>query len=82
MNNNKNATYVAPDFNGDGCVWTQADCGPNGEGFSFHGSGVHVVFADGHVSYIRDTIPLTILRALGTRSDGRNETVVNSADIQ
>jgi len=73
LNNNRGATYVAPDANGDGCTWVNADCGPNGEPFSFHGSGVHVVFADGHVVYLRDSLPTAILRALATRADGRNE---------
>lgn len=75
LNNNRGATYTLPDGNGDGCVWTQADCGPNSEPFSFHGSGVHVVFADGHVAFLRDSLPTTTLRALATRSDGRNETI-------
>jgi prepilin-type N-terminal cleavage/methylation domain-containing protein/prepilin-type processing-associated H-X9-DG protein len=75
LNNNRGATYTTPDVNGDGCLWIHQDCGPNSEPFSFHGSGVHMVFADGHVLYLRDSLPTTILRALGTRSDGRNEAV-------
>ena len=41
--------------------------------FSFHGNGAHAVFADGHVAFVRETISKTILRALATRADGKNE---------
>jgi prepilin-type N-terminal cleavage/methylation domain-containing protein/prepilin-type processing-associated H-X9-DG protein len=80
LNNNRGATYSAPDPNGDGCTWSQADCGPNGEPFSFHGSGVHMVFADGHVLFLRDSLPTAMLRALATRSDGRNETTIEGIE--
>jgi prepilin-type N-terminal cleavage/methylation domain-containing protein/prepilin-type processing-associated H-X9-DG protein len=82
FNNNKNGSYTTPDPNGDGCVWTQHDCGPNSEAFSWHGAAVHVVFADGHVAYVRDSISLPVLRAMGTRSDGRNEATLDPADLQ
>jgi len=72
VNSAKNATYTGFDAT-DGCAWAQADCGPNGQIFSFHGNGAHAVFADGHVAYMRETLPLAVLRALVTRSDGRNE---------
>jgi prepilin-type N-terminal cleavage/methylation domain-containing protein/prepilin-type processing-associated H-X9-DG protein len=78
LNNNRGASYATPDPNGDGCTWVQADCGPNSEPFSFHGNGVHMVFADGHVAYVRDSLPTAMLRALATRSDGRNEVVPES----
>lgn len=82
LNNNKNASYNTPDPNGDGCVWQQHDCGMVSEAFSFHGAGVHVVFADGHVAYVRDSISLPVLRALATRSDGRNEASIDPVDLQ
>jgi prepilin-type N-terminal cleavage/methylation domain-containing protein/prepilin-type processing-associated H-X9-DG protein len=78
LNNNKGAHYLTPDPNGDGCTWRTSDCGPNGEPYSFHGTGVYVVFADGHVSLLRESMPLTILRALATRADGRNEATIGS----
>jgi prepilin-type processing-associated H-X9-DG protein len=81
LNNNKNATYTAPDPNGDGCTWMTHDCGPNSEAFSFHGNGVHMVFADGHVSYVRESISMALLRALATRGEGRNEANINDADF-
>jgi prepilin-type processing-associated H-X9-DG protein len=35
---------------------------------SFHGSGANVLFADGRVTFVYDTIALPLWRALGTRS--------------
>ncbi|MFO0803813.1 MAG: DUF1559 domain-containing protein [Gemmataceae bacterium] len=74
INSAKRATYTIVDPN-EGCAWAQHDCGPNSEVFSFHGNGAHVVFADGHVTFLRESTTLTVLRALATRSDGRNETM-------
>jgi prepilin-type N-terminal cleavage/methylation domain-containing protein/prepilin-type processing-associated H-X9-DG protein len=54
-------------------TWTVHDCGPNNEAFSFHGNGAHMVFADGHVTYMRDTVAYAVVNALGTRSNGANE---------
>ncbi len=77
VNSAKNATYTAFDAT-DGCAWAQPDCGPNGQIFSFHGNGAHAVFADGHVAYLRESLPLAILRALATRADGRNESLAEN----
>ncbi len=73
INTAKNATYGTVDAT-DGCAWTKHDCGPNSEMFSFHGNGAHAVFADGHVVFMKESTPLAVLRALATRSDGKNET--------
>jgi prepilin-type N-terminal cleavage/methylation domain-containing protein/prepilin-type processing-associated H-X9-DG protein len=54
-------------------TWTVHDCGPNNEAFSFHGSGAHMLFVDGHVSFINDTISYAVVNAMGTRSNGQNE---------
>ena len=72
INSAKNGTYSTPDPT-DGCYWSQQDCGPNSEIFSFHGNGAHYVFADGHVVFVRDTTALAVLRALSTRADAKNE---------
>ncbi len=80
LNNNKNATYSAPDPNGDGCVWIDHDCGPNAEAFSFHGNGAHMVFADGHVKFIRETITMPVLRALTTRDQAKVEADTSAYD--
>ena len=73
INTAKNATYTTADPV-DGCMWAQHDCGPNSEMFSFHGNGAFAVFADGHVQFIRESTSMAVLRALATRSDGKNET--------
>lgn len=73
INSGKNGGYIAADPV-EGCTWSVGNCGPNGEIFSFHGSGAHAVFADGHVSYLRESTTKVVLRALITRSDGKNET--------
>lgn len=72
MNSAKLGSYSTPDPN-DGCYWSQPHCGPNSEMFSFHGNGAHAAFADGHVSFLRETTSKAVLRALATRSDGKNE---------
>ncbi len=37
---------------------------------SFHSGGAHFSFADGHVSFINDTIDMSAYQALGTRAGG------------
>jgi prepilin-type N-terminal cleavage/methylation domain-containing protein len=74
INSAKKATYTTPDPT-DGCAWGQHDCGPNSEMFSFHGNGAFAVFADGHVSFVRESTSKAVLRALATRSDGKNEVI-------
>ena len=54
-------------------TWTVHDCGCNNEAFSFHGNGANMVFADGHVVFVRDTISYDVVNALGTRNNGRYE---------
>lgn len=80
VRNNPGATYTTADPNGTGCTWQNHDCGPNSEAFSWHGNGAHAVFADGHTVFLRDTIPLPLLRALATRADGPYETTVEGVD--
>ncbi len=53
--------------------WTAHDCGPNNEPFSFHGNGTHIVFADGHVTYMRSSVTVAVMKAICTRSNGSNE---------
>jgi prepilin-type N-terminal cleavage/methylation domain-containing protein/prepilin-type processing-associated H-X9-DG protein len=56
-----------------GKTWKAHDCGPNNEPFGFHGGGANFVFADGHVTFIRSSVHIDILKALGTRSNSANE---------
>jgi prepilin-type processing-associated H-X9-DG protein len=69
--NNNNTPFGGP----PSCPWTYHDCGPNNEWFSFHGGGANAVFADGHVVFVRDNIPLFMVYALGTRENGEVVTV-------
>ncbi|HSQ56827.1 MAG TPA: DUF1559 domain-containing protein, partial [Gemmata sp.] len=72
INSAKAGNYLTPDPI-EGCAWGVHDCGPNSEAFSFHGNGAHIVFADGHVVFVRESTPKTILRALATRDQARAE---------
>ena len=56
-----------------GHSWHCHDCGANNEGFSFHGNGAHIAFADGHVVFMREGVTQEVLRALGTRNNRLNE---------
>jgi prepilin-type N-terminal cleavage/methylation domain-containing protein/prepilin-type processing-associated H-X9-DG protein len=81
LNNTAGASMTTPDPNivatdttqCPGNTWRVHDCGPNNEGFSFHGGGAHIVFADGHVVFMRDTVPYQVINALGTRNNANNE---------
>jgi prepilin-type N-terminal cleavage/methylation domain-containing protein/prepilin-type processing-associated H-X9-DG protein len=57
------------DVSGCANTWTVHDCGPNNEAFSFHGGGAHMLFADGHVSFVRDGISTDVLLAICTRNN-------------
>ncbi len=52
------------------CQWSANNCGPNEEIFSFHPGGAHVVFCDGHVAFLKESIDPRELRKLVTRSGG------------
>jgi prepilin-type N-terminal cleavage/methylation domain-containing protein/prepilin-type processing-associated H-X9-DG protein len=52
------------------CPWTQHDCGPNNEAFSFHTGGANMSFGDGHVQFISDSTAVLTLWELYTRSNG------------
>ncbi len=53
-----------------GCTWTTADCGPNEEPFSFHGSGCNCLFMDGHVAFIREDVDALTFRRMLTATEG------------
>ena len=56
------------------CPWTLSNCGPNGEIFSFHPSGAHVLLCDGSVQMLPETIDPRVVRKLITRSEGTSVT--------
>lgn len=55
------------------CPWTNHDCGPNNEIFSFHDGGAHCLYMDGHVRFLRDSLSPAVVRALVTRNGGAVE---------
>ncbi len=52
------------------CTWGTNNCGPNDETFSFHNAGANVLFGDGHVTFISDSIDLITYRRLATPIEG------------
>ena len=52
------------------CLWTSNNCGPNDEIFSFHTAGANVVFADGHVAFLNESLSPAVVAALVSRSGG------------
>jgi prepilin-type N-terminal cleavage/methylation domain-containing protein/prepilin-type processing-associated H-X9-DG protein len=65
INNNK-VPFGGP----SNCLWASStNCGPNDEIFSFHGNGANVVFLDGHVTYLNETIDPVVLRRLVTSGE-------------
>lgn len=65
VNNNK-----SPRGGPSTCPWTVNNCGPFEEIFSFHAGGAHVLLGDGAVRFLNESLDLTVLRALATRSEG------------
>jgi prepilin-type N-terminal cleavage/methylation domain-containing protein/prepilin-type processing-associated H-X9-DG protein len=71
--NNSNSPFGGP----AGCPWGTNNCGPNEEIFSFHTGGAHVVFCDGHVAFLKESMDPRTLRKLVTRAGGE---VVSESD--
>jgi prepilin-type processing-associated H-X9-DG protein len=53
------------------CRWTQNNCGPNDEPFSFHNGGVNAVMGDGSVRFLSESIPALTLKWLSGATDNR-----------
>lgn len=71
INNNRNAGYSLGTQPVAGqCPWNAHDCGPNNEVFSFHPGGANVLFGDGSVRYLKESIAGNVLRALLTKNGG------------
>jgi prepilin-type processing-associated H-X9-DG protein len=71
--NNSRTPFGGP----PGCPWATNNCGPNEELFSFHTAGAHVVFCDGHIAFLKETMDPRTLRKLVTRSGSE---VVSESD--
>jgi prepilin-type N-terminal cleavage/methylation domain-containing protein/prepilin-type processing-associated H-X9-DG protein len=52
------------------CGWSNTNCGPADEPFSFHGGGVNCLFMDASVRYIRDEIDVGTFRSMLTANEG------------
>jgi prepilin-type N-terminal cleavage/methylation domain-containing protein/prepilin-type processing-associated H-X9-DG protein len=52
------------------CPWSNNNCGPNDEIFSFHAGGANVVMVDGSAHFIADSITPQTMRFLVTRGEG------------
>ncbi len=66
-----NNTNTSPGTDGpDGCWKLTNNCGPNDEIFSFHPGGANVVFADGHVAFLRESLSPVVVASLVSRSGG------------
>ena len=52
------------------CLWTQNNCGPNDEPFSWHIGGCQAVLADGSVRFLSENIDWKILKWLAASQDG------------
>jgi prepilin-type N-terminal cleavage/methylation domain-containing protein/prepilin-type processing-associated H-X9-DG protein len=66
INNNKTPTGGPAT-----CLWTQNNCGPNDEPFSFHTGGVNAVMGDGSVRFFRDSTQPLVLKWLAAAADGQ-----------
>ncbi len=52
------------------CRWTNNNCGPNDEPFSFHNGGCNAVMGDGSVRFLSERIAPLTLKWLAGASDG------------
>jgi prepilin-type N-terminal cleavage/methylation domain-containing protein/prepilin-type processing-associated H-X9-DG protein len=67
VNNNN----TSPGTDGpNGCWRLVNNCGPNDEIFSFHTGGANIVFCDGHVQFISDSVDPVTMAQLVSRSGG------------
>ncbi len=65
-NNNSSPGTDGP----NGCWKLINNCGTNDEIFSFHPGGANVVFADGHVTFLKESMSPPVVAALVSRAGG------------
>ena len=75
LNQGKPGPYVnqwkTPLGGGSNCPWSTNNCGPNDELSSSHSGGVNVVFLDGHVQFLRNSVDARTIRFLCDPTDGQ-----------
>jgi prepilin-type processing-associated H-X9-DG protein len=54
----------------ENCKWSENNCGPNDEIFSFHSGGATFVYADGSAHFLNESIAPQVMRTLVTRGEG------------
>lgn len=64
--NNSNSPVGGP----ADCPWSEVNCGPNEETFSFHPQGANVAYADGSVHFINSNIDAPTFTALMSKDGG------------
>ncbi len=74
VNNN-----VSPPGGPVDCPWSLSNCGPNGEIFSYHSAGAHVMLCDGSVQFLADQVEPRVVRKLVTRAEG---TLVTASEYE
>lgn len=57
-------------INGRSCANNNSITGGAWTAGSRHPGGANVLFADGHVRFLKETMPLSVWRALGSRNGG------------
>ena len=67
---NNNNTSPATD-GPNGCWRLVNNCGSNDEIFSFHPGGANIVFGDGHVYYLKESVNPIVMAGLVSRSAAR-----------
>ena len=63
-------TYRTPMGGPAECRWTQNNCGPNDEPFSWHIGGCQAVLADGSVRFLSENTDWRLLKNLAASQDG------------
>lgn len=71
VNNNKFPTGGPPD-----CRWEVVNCGANEETFSFHPGGANVVYCDGSVHFVPESIDARTFVALMSIDGGETEQLI------